>query len=139
VFSRDGLHMNAHGYALWTSIIKPVLLGTLWTWSALMSRENHRPLFPLNILRLSFKRWRDGVTWMMHSFRRLDTGIGWAAPVFKSTRWERNSFGLWGGGTLALSLFDEGTFKLREVYHRWHCRTRRARVAEIRSAVHHRP
>jgi lysophospholipase L1-like esterase len=26
LFRRDGLHMNAQGYALWTSIIKPVLL-----------------------------------------------------------------------------------------------------------------
>jgi lysophospholipase L1-like esterase len=26
LFRRDGLHMNAEGYALWTSIIKPVLL-----------------------------------------------------------------------------------------------------------------
>ena len=26
IFSEDGLHMNARGYAIWTSIIKPVLL-----------------------------------------------------------------------------------------------------------------
>ena len=26
LFRPDGLHMNAQGYALWTSIIKPVLL-----------------------------------------------------------------------------------------------------------------
>ncbi len=26
LFKRDGLHMNAEGYALWTSIIKPVLM-----------------------------------------------------------------------------------------------------------------
>jgi lysophospholipase L1-like esterase len=26
LFGRDGLHMNAQGYALWTSIIKPVLI-----------------------------------------------------------------------------------------------------------------
>lgn len=27
LFRFDGLHMNAQGYALWTSIIKPILLG----------------------------------------------------------------------------------------------------------------
>jgi lysophospholipase L1-like esterase len=26
LFRRDGLHMNAQGYALWTSIIRPILL-----------------------------------------------------------------------------------------------------------------
>jgi lysophospholipase L1-like esterase len=26
LFRRDGLHMNAKGYAVWTSIIRPVLL-----------------------------------------------------------------------------------------------------------------
>ena len=29
LFRRDGLHMNAKGYALWTSIIKPILLERL--------------------------------------------------------------------------------------------------------------
>jgi lysophospholipase L1-like esterase len=26
LFRKDGLHMNAQGYAVWTEIIKPVLL-----------------------------------------------------------------------------------------------------------------
>jgi len=43
LFRRDGLHMSAEGYALWTSIIRPVLLAR---WASLVESERAEGSLP---------------------------------------------------------------------------------------------